>query len=164
MQAWEPVEIESIVPGLDLHWHLDRSIVQYVITKVSPHVLNQWSDIVIRNLKNWPEQTPYLALHDLSNRGVGIAYATQVQFDILNLAIRPAARDKAEDLIANQEGMKATVALLFNSFHSGYVGQTFARLSGSKLSLVKYEAFYDRVAALDWLKERRLVASEEEKE
>lgn len=163
MKKLEVSKTETIIPGLDLQWYLEDRIVKYILSNVTTQLLDTWSETVLKLLQNWSDSQPYLAVHDLSDRGVGMSYATQVRFDMLNLAIRQTALDKAEKILSERKQMPNRVALLFNSFHSGYMGQLFARRSGSSLSAnVEYEVFYDPDSALAWLQE--VLPDKEEKE
>ena len=154
-------EIKNVMNGLDLYWYSDRRIVKYVISAVNATLLDTWSQAVIDILKEWPDGQPYLALHDLSDRGVSMSYAAQVKFNMLNLAIRTNAIDKVKQILDKKQEFNARVALLFNSYHSGYVGQFMARQGRNPLLNVDYDMFYEEAGAFQWLSEGLRESNEE---
>lgn len=149
----QPCETEVIFPGLVREWFFDRKIVVYRLTAVSRNVLRDWSELVLETIENWPEDDPYLAVHDLVAPGVSLQYAVSVSFETSNVGVLPDYRRRAYELLEAREITGNRVALSFNLALSGRATKTLAdtqRFSGLN-SVIEYRAFYDQMHALAWL-------------
>ena len=155
-QPWEPERVTTIADVLELEWYAGDTMVAFVLSKMSSEILQNWSEVALDVLKNWPPEKPYLALYDLSHRGVVIGYLDLVQRRMLSLGITEAGEERALDIIAQREGFSARVALYASMTRSGYVGRLFAKMDARRSrfgKVAKHDVFYDREAAFDWLKE-----------
>ena len=142
---------EQLVPGLTLAHYCDGQIAVYKLGLVTESALTAWEDHVIARLERWPSPFPYRALHDLSDRQVGLSFAIKVKFDLFNLAVTPNGRVRAAAL--TEPPFQAEIALVFNQDTSGYLGQTYTLHQKPEASNIQYKVFFTFQTALDWLAE-----------
>jgi hypothetical protein len=153
-QNWRPERVSRIGQELELEWYAGGSIVVYVLLDMLPEVLQTWSQVALDVLNDWPAGKPYLALYDLSHRGVVINYLNLVQRKMFSLGITQEGEEHALASIAQREDFSARVALYTSMRHSGHVGRLFATIDARKTRpdlAVQYDAFYEREAAFEWL-------------
>ena len=145
-----PEDTEEIKPGLYCEWFFNKRIIAYRLTIVTQGLLETWSNYVIDTLKRWPADRPYLAMHNLSQPGISLQYASLVNFDTANIGILPDYREQAETLLAEREQVGSRVAITFSLSLSGKVNKTLADRHKSR-SLIDYRTFYNRARSLAWL-------------
>ena len=153
-QTWEPERISKIDETLELQWYAGDAIVAYVLTMMSPKILQIWSDTALDVLNNWPIGKPYLALYDLSYRGVVMSYSSLVRKKMFNLGITEAGEKQALENIAQRDNFGARIAMHTSARHTGNVGRVFAKIDSLRDlydQTVQYDVFYEREAALNWL-------------
>jgi len=150
-----PEHVEEVYTGITLEWFLNRKVVAYKITAVSKTIVDRWASHALRILREWPEDQPYLALHDLSWPGVSLQYAVMVDFQTTNIGVTPAGWDQVARLIETRCGFQARVALNFNLSVSGHANKALADYRNEHRRLVRpiieYRTFYDRSKSLTWL-------------
>jgi hypothetical protein len=142
---------EQLVPGLTLTQYCQGQIAVYKLGLVTESALTVWEDHVIAQIQNWPPNIPYRALHDLSDRQVGLSFAIKVKFDLFNLAVTPNGRARAAALV--EPPFEAEIALVFNQDTSGYLGQTYTMHQKPDTPNIQYKVFFTFQTALDWLAE-----------
>lgn len=148
----EASERHEIYPGLTLEWHADKKIVAYRISLVSHTLIDTWAKLVVSIMEDWPADQPYLAMHDLSQPGVSLQYATLVNFDTVNIGVNASGRKAVESIMDSRVEFFGQVAVNFNLSVSGQVNRMLAdRRIGTPF--VKYRSFYHRDNALIWLRE-----------
>ncbi len=59
-------EIEVLADGLKRQQYDEGRIVVYTLETTRRETIDQWAEIVIERLKQWPAQKPYLVVHDAS--------------------------------------------------------------------------------------------------
>lgn len=151
--AWEPELVEEPFPGIIREWFSNHKIVVYRPESMLATDVSNWADGVSQVLQAWPENMPYLALHDISAPRIGLAYVTIVKYDIFNIGITAAGWRQAQDILANRGHFKARIALLFGLSHSGHLSQTLThhrKRERSDLD-IEFETFFEREQALEWL-------------
>ncbi|MCP4542878.1 MAG: hypothetical protein GY832_37635, partial [Chloroflexi bacterium] len=123
------------------------------LSKMSPQVLQSWSDAALDVMNKWPSGKPYLALYDLSHSGIVLAYLSLVKRRMCSLGITEAGEEQSLANIAQREGFSARVALYISRTYSGHLGGFSAEIDARRagLKVVQYDAFYNREAAFDWL-------------
>jgi hypothetical protein len=150
----EPQRVSTIDDALELEWYAGDAIVAYVLYSMSPEILQKWSAVALDILYDWPAGKPYLALYDLSARGVVINYLDLVKTKIFRLGITEAGEEHVLANIASRENFAARVALYASSTQSGFMGRLFAQVDAQRIrfdKFVEYNVFHERVAALNWL-------------
>jgi len=155
-QTLKPRRVTTIDDALELEWHEGGSIVVYILPKMSPQVLKNWSDAALDVLRKWPSGKRYLALYDLSHSGIVLVYLSLVKRRMCSLGITEAGEEQALTNIAQREGFSARVALYTSMTYSGHLGGFLAEIDARRSDLgqvVQYDAFYNREAAFDWLTE-----------
>ena len=143
--------IDEVTSGLNRAWYFDKRLVVYQVTKVTPKLLDTWSDLVIQTLTDWPKEHPYLAMHDLSAPGVAMIYASLTSYDMLNLGVTPDGRLRAEEIFNQHLDFRAKVSVTFNLTLSGHIGKTLVNIYLDKHPSVQYKSFYGQDGALRWL-------------
>ena len=150
---WKPAATEQPFPGLLCNWFYDREIIVYQPDLVALNDIDRWADIVGNHLKNWPEDQPYLALHDISNPKIGLAYLTMVKYDVFNIGITSTGWEYVKQIIESRPSFTARIALLFSLSQSGHLIQTLTYQRKHNVSHlnIEYEAFFSQRDAFDWL-------------
>jgi len=150
---WPPEQVETMGPGLVCEWYCDRRIIVYRLTSIVRETLNAWVDTVAQRLQTWPKDRPYLALHDISSRRVGLSYLALVNYQVFNLGVTASGWEKVEPILAQRPNFSARVALLFGLTHSGHLGQVLTQRSSANTRVcdITFQSFFDREQALNWL-------------
>ncbi|NJL33009.1 MAG: hypothetical protein HC893_03085 [Chloroflexaceae bacterium] len=86
-----PDEIDEISPYIHRHWYASRRIVVYDIFDISHDIINEWANLTVETIRAWDPQYPYLAVHNVSRRGVATKYSA-LPLSIINPAITHDAR------------------------------------------------------------------------
>ncbi|MDX2163437.1 MAG: hypothetical protein SF162_19120 [bacterium] len=146
-----PPQLEEVFPGLIREWLYDRQIVVYRLTTVSQTIIQQWEGLVLKTMEAWDKAKPYLALHDVSETGVSLQYATLVRFDLMNIGITDPGRELAEAYFNEFPEFRARVAIGFNLSVSGQVSQTVMDRLKMKHPSITYKTFFNRERSLVWL-------------
>ena len=151
--SWPPEQVETVASGLVCEWYFDRRVVVYRITAIVRETLTAWVDTVAQRLQTWPEDRPYLALHDISSRRVGLSYLALVNYHIANLGVTETGWEKIEPILARRANFSARVAVLFGLTHSGHLGQVLTQRGSANTKVVDivFQSFFDRQQALNWL-------------
>jgi len=152
--TWEPERVSIIDDALKLEWYAGDTIIAYVLYSMSPQVLQTWSTVAGAVWQDWPVGNPYLALYDLSARGVVINYLDLVKTRVFSLGITEAGEARVLADVASRENLRARVALYASLTQSGFMGRLFAQVDAQRIrfdNFVEYNVFYEREAALNWL-------------
>ena len=125
----------------------------YLVTGIKVDTLNKWSELVLEEIKNHSDEQSFLALFDLSTRGVSLIYSIWSKKSFLNIAITEHGHDKLEIILNDKSMFKAKVAYLFSDTHSGNISQLFGRIAQRRENNIhiQYDIFSDKSEALDWL-------------
>ncbi len=152
-QIWKPERINKIDDALTLEWYASDTMVAYVLSDMSPEVLQGWSDVALYILSKWPPDKPYLALYDLSRSGIVLSFFSLASHRARSLGITDAGEAQALVSIAQRQNFSARVALSISMSYSGHLGGILTKADAPRTqsSQVEYETFYDREAALNWL-------------
>jgi hypothetical protein len=153
-QDWQLERVTLVADALELEWYAGDTIVAYVLSSMSPEILQIWSDTALDVLAHWPVGKPYLALYDLSHRGVVMDYLGLVQKKMFSLGVTEAGEERALASIAERDDFSARIAMYTSIRHTGHIGRLFARIDALRElynQFVQYDVFYRREAALDWL-------------
>lgn len=152
MESLAPIQIDEICAGLACEWYLDKRIVVYKLTAVTHKVIEVWADTVVQTIQEWPEDLPYLAIHDLSTPGVSLQYASFVNFDTTNIGITDDGRQQVFQMIDARPNFFAQVAFNFSMSLSGQVNRLLADRQ-NRHPFIQYKLFYGQNRALAWLTE-----------
>jgi hypothetical protein len=150
----EPERVSTIDDALELEWYAGDTIIAYVLYSMSPQILQKWSAVALDVLRDWPVGKPYLALYDLSARGVVINYLDLVKTRMFSLGITEAGEKRVLADVASRENFGARVVLHASLTQSGFIGRLFAQVDAQRIrfdNFVEYNVFYEREAALNWL-------------
>jgi hypothetical protein len=144
----------EIVPGLFYDGYFDGRMVSYRLTNISLAIIDQWAELIIHTLENWPADRPYLAQHDVSAPGVSLQYGCLVNFDTINIGVTSAGRDQVHRIL-DARSQHAQIALNFNLSLSGHVNKVltdhrYLRFRSGH-PLVSYRTFYNSDKSLAWL-------------
>lgn len=153
-QDWQLERVTPVADALGLEWYAGDTIVAYVLSGMSPEILQAWSDTALDVLARWPADKPYRALYDLSHRGVVMDYVSLVQKEIFSLGVTEAGEERALASVAVRENFSARVAMYASIRHTGHIGRLFARIDALRElydQSIRHDVFYKREAALDWL-------------
>lgn len=146
-----PDEFEEVKPGIIREWFCERRIIGYKITTISQALLNDWKLLILDHLHDWDKSRPYLALHDISAKGVAVQYATLANFELMNIGVTAAGRDEVNELFDQNPEFSARVAICFNMSVSGQISQVVMERIKGQHDSIQYKAFFSRDKALNWL-------------
>ncbi len=149
--ALQPDETQQVAKGIVCEWYFDHSLVVYRVTEVSQPSIQAWADFVVTTMRNWDKSKPYLALHDMSQPGVSLQFATLVGFDTMNLGITNMGREQAETIVDTSESFYVRIAMNFNLSVSGHMNKVLADNRQRSHPFIEYRTFYNREKAIDWL-------------
>jgi hypothetical protein len=139
------------IPGLKAESLDEGAIIAYTLSSAQTSTISAWSDLAVSKLREWPKDRPYLALHDLSNPGVGLLYLTAVEFDPFNVGITPTGRVAAHEIMAAHSGWPIVLALVVSTSLSGRLTRLRMADIISDLPKITSRTFFKRAAALEWL-------------
>lgn len=146
-----PDTVEQLLPSLSREWYYDRRVVLFRLTAASEDIVNRWGNTVQETLAAWPKPTPYLAVHDLSQAGVSLQYASLVNFDMMNIGVTLEGRMACDDLFDQYPLWSAKVAVTFNLSLSGQTNRTLMNFFNRDHPAIRYKTFYQRAKAMRWL-------------
>jgi len=148
------VQTTRIIDGISQEIADNGSIRVYRLEQGKSDVINAWAEHVNQLLQGWDKSQPYLALHDLSYRGVVIQFTTR-QKNLLNIAVTDKNLPNVAPVIDQATGFTARVAILVSVQFSGHIAGVFAELYARRHrdSHIEYQVFTERQAALNWLEE-----------
>lgn len=127
-------------------------ILEYLPSKIDRSTLENWVDTVRAHIKMLNTGDTYKAIHNLSNEGVAIAYATIYKNRILNVGVMPEHEQDILDHLAENQISAKCVILLSKKF-SGKLAEVMASVElKNKRSPVEYRVFHELDEALDWIK------------
>lgn len=149
--ALQPDDTQEVAQGITCEWYFNRSLVAYRVTEVSQPSIQAWADFVVKTMRDWDKDKPYLALHDLSQPGVSLQFATLVGFDTMNLGITNMGREQAEEIVDSSAAFYVRVAMNFNLSVSGHMNKVLADNRQRSHPFIEYRTFYNREKAIDWL-------------
>ena len=144
---------DNIVSGLKQEWLLDGHVVAYTLESAKLAAITSWSELAVAALESWPADRPYLAMHDVSQPGIGLLYFTAVEYDVFNVGVTPGARTRVQDAIAARPDWKLAVALVVSPSLSGRMAKFQLSSKGPSETQVQTKMFFYRSAALKWLGE-----------
>jgi hypothetical protein len=150
-----PETVEAIGEGIVREWFFDRQVVGYRLTRASQIIIQDWSKLVLETMEAWKKGKPYLALHDISTKGVSVQYATMVNFDLMNIGVTDSGRALVTEFLDRHPDFRARIAIGFNLSISGQVSQVVMDRIKSQHPSVQYRTFFNREKALIWLSESR---------
>jgi hypothetical protein len=140
----------QITEGVQQSWYNNHQIVAYKLTNVTPTSLNDWSDYVIAALEACSKDKPYLAIHDISQPGLGLLFSTAVRNDIFNIGIIPKANEKVQSIVKANPDWQLRLGLVLSASLSGRLARILFQ-KNSPDSQVQFKAFFYRDPALEWL-------------
>lgn len=150
-KTYLPDRSETPFPGLRVDWYNNDDVISYKLTQVTVQLIDAWAEYVRDVLREWPDDKPYLAVHDLSQPGVSLQYAALVNFDMMNIGITADGRKLAESLFDAHDNWHARVAVNFNLSLSGQTNRTLMSFLDRDHPSIRYKSFYNRTKCLRWL-------------
>lgn len=133
----------------------DRKIVAYTLTSAKLATLAAWSELAVQQLKDWPLDQPYLALHDLSYPGAGLVYLAAVEYDVFNIGVTPVRRKEVDALIDQHPNRLLALAVVISASLTGGIMQLKLLRPDPHNQRIRAKAFFDRAAAIEWLTQLR---------
>src|SRR5688572_9930645 len=137
-----PEEIIRITDSLEVKWYVGRQIVVYRVNSLNQEILEIWQGIITETAKQWHPNQPYLALHDLSEPGVGTALS------LISLKHDHSWRADFMDLVTPYVKAPMRIAILYAPTMSGNLAKISAEIETYEHNV---QTFYDQDNALAWL-------------
>jgi hypothetical protein len=149
--------MQNVARGYNVEWFHNNQIIAYTLEYASVATLENWTIQAIEEIANWPKTRPYLALHDLSQPGVGLLYITATNYDIYNIAVTPGAKRQIESIIEPYPDWKIALALVVSTSLSGQLAKlNMAAGEGVLSRRTQAKAFFGRDEAISWLMKMEL--------
>jgi hypothetical protein len=142
--------MEEIFPGLTREWLFNERVVSYTLYSPQKAALLAWSESVLTTLERWPREKPYLAIHDISQSGIGLFYCAAVKNDIFNIGVIPEARQRVDEILTNDPEWHLSLALVVSGSLSGQLSKLLFNES-SKKQQFHSKAFFFSDMAQNWL-------------
>lgn len=142
--------MEEIFPGLTREWLFNEQVVSYTLYSPQKAALLAWSESVLSTLESWPHEKPYLAIHDISQSGIGLFYCAAVKNDIFNIGVIPEARKRVHEILANDPEWQISLALVVSGSLSGQLSKLLFNESSEKRHFHS-KAFFFSDMAQSWL-------------
>jgi hypothetical protein len=140
-----------VISGLNVEDLEGGAIVAYTLSSAQTRTISAWSELAVSKLKQWPKDRPYLALHDLSNPGVGLLYMTAVEFDPFNVGVTSSGHHAVRELLEANTGWPIVLALVVSTSLSGRLTRLRITDNPHDKSVITSRAFFKRSAAVEWL-------------
>ncbi|MBI5930331.1 MAG: hypothetical protein HY862_13555 [Chloroflexi bacterium] len=140
---------------IEQSWLDDGRIVVYRLASVMEKTWDEWGRMVIENLENWPDDQPYLAVHELDSKGVGLTYAHTNHYDVFKVAITPRNQEEFERMLESRPNLYARIAVIVSRELSGQVifKRAIQQQNEDPHARVLGKVFYDENAGINWLRE-----------
>lgn len=149
--------MEEIANGITREWLHDRQVVSYQVNSVSVKAINAWSVLAIEALESWPKDSPYRAIHDISQPGIGLLFLTAVDSDLFNIGVVREARQRVQEIVESRPDWQLSLAIVVSASLSGRLTKLLYQ-QGQPDSQLQVKAFFHRSAAVKWLDEQMVVA------
>lgn len=143
----------EIAPGLYREMLANNQIIVFKPKAIYSSVMSSWTDEALRSLQAWPDELPYLVMHDLSSRGVALVYGFSNNHDLFNLGVTEEGRNKVQALIESRPKLQGRLAIVLSSRLSGRFVNRQAQQPLQENTQIESRIFLDRDAALAWLQE-----------
>ena len=140
----------EVINGVKLHKYHNDQILSYTLTSATENTLSDLSHYVIDSLQALPKDKPYLVVHDISQAGIGLLFATAVQNEIFNIGILPSAQEKIQSLIDANPDWQIRLALIVSASLSGRLARVLFQ-SNDPADQMQFKAFFSKEPALSWL-------------
>ncbi|MFP4437055.1 MAG: hypothetical protein ACLFVO_07390 [Chloroflexaceae bacterium] len=147
-----PDAVDEISPHLHRCWYASRRIVVYDIFDISRGIINDWAELALNTIQTWAAGQPYLALHNISYRGVAMKYSG-LHLNIINPAITDEGRQRLSAILREKENFQGCIAPLVSIHFSGYFTRvlTDKALRNRPARNFQYKIFTEKEPALSWL-------------
>lgn len=142
--------MEMFYPGISREWVLDNRVVVYTLHSPQMATLAAWSEAALATLESWPKDQPYLAVHNISQAGLGLLYCTAVEQDIFNIGVLPQARKTVNALLAANPGWPVALGLVVSGSVTGHLAKILYRQTAQE-TRIQSKAFLYQDMALNWV-------------
>ncbi len=147
-----PDAVDEISQHIHRCWYASRQIVVYEIFDISRSIIHDWSQLALSTIQSWEVDQPYLALHDISHRGVAMKYSG-LHLNIINPAITDEGRAQLSAILKEKGDLQGCIAPLVSIHFSGYFTRvlTDKALRNQPAKNFLYKIFTEKESALSWL-------------
>jgi hypothetical protein len=136
-------------------WIDDNRIVLFRLHAATASAINHWSETALQTLQDWPQDRPYLALHDLSQPGIGLLYMMAVQYDVFNIGITPDGRKCAASMIRARPDWLLSLALVVSYSLTGRMAKLRVFQTDTEDFHLQTKVFFNLRSAEEWLRRQR---------
>ena len=142
--------MEEIFPGLIREWLFDNRVVSYTLYSPQKAALLAWSESALNTLETWSHEKPYLAVHDISQSGIGLFYCAANKNDIFNVGVIPEARKRVDEILERSPEWQVSLALVVSGSLSGQLSKLLLKENLENQRL-RTKAFFFSDTAQSWL-------------
>jgi hypothetical protein len=134
-----PVEpsIEEVAPGVTLEWLLDRRVAAFTFKTAVRESIDRARDKMKAVMENWPADHLYLGITDFSDPKLGLT---------------PYVRERVKEPATWRPELRGYVALVMPRTFAAQLVQL--ALQAQRNDSRQVRAFFDREAAIAWLKSK----------
>lgn len=144
--------VEDIAFGITREWLFEKRIVVYSVTLMNITTIRIWSNEVLSSLENWSKARPYLALHDLSQPGIGLSYMVLARAYLLNPAITPQGSAQLQHILSEYPDFRVCLAVVLSKEYADLFPPEKVKPLTAHDPRINTALFFERSEALNWLK------------
>lgn len=142
--------MKMFYPGISREWVLDNQVIVYTLHSPQMATLAAWSEEALATLNAWPKDKPYLAVHNISQAGLGLLYCSAVEQDIFNIGVLPQARKQVNAILAANPDWQVALGLVVSGSVTGHLAKILYRQLTHETQ-IQSKAFLYSDLALNWL-------------
>jgi hypothetical protein len=147
-----PDAIDEVSPSLHRIWYANRRIVAYELFDISQTIANEWASLAIETIHAWPSGQPYLALHNISQRGIAMK-AGWLHASLTHPAITDFGKKRLFLNPADEADFVGRIAVVVSLQNSGNFARVLVNQRSTRqlTDFLKHKFFSEKEAALHWL-------------
>ena len=142
--------MDVFYPGISREWVAEERVIVYTLQSPQMTTLAAWSEDALATFEAWPKDMPYLAVHNISQSGLGLLYCAAVENDIFNIGVLPQARKRVSATLAAHPGWPVALGVVVSGSLTGHLAKILYRQNNQEAPF-QTKAFLYRDMAVNWL-------------
>jgi hypothetical protein len=142
--------MEMLYPGISCEWVGDGRVIVYTLHSPQMATLAAWSEAALATFEAWPKDKPYLAVHNISQSGLGLLYCAAVENDIFNIGVLPQAQKRVSNILAAHPGWPVALGVVVSGSLTGHLAKIIYRQHAQEAHF-QTKAFLYRDMAVNWV-------------
>lgn len=142
--------MDVFYPGISREWVAEERVIVYTLQSPQMATLAAWSEAALATFEAWPKDKPYLAVHNISQPGIGLLYCAAVDNDIFNIGVLPQARKRISATLAAHPGWPVALGVVVSGSLTGHLAKILYRQNPQEVHF-QTKAFLYRDMAVNWV-------------